>query len=119
MGLSLAWHDDRLGARDPGIKIFPVGIVFFDQPNFPSSIPFLQTLFSLDRVFGVIELFKVNESDDVILFGEAFNQFRFVLPDSTNEVGPRQDLTRARHDDDFLDCLVAAAEGLKLTAARS
>jgi hypothetical protein len=69
--------------------------LLFNQPNLPRSIPLLQPLFTLDRVFRIIELFEIDEPHDVVFLRETLDQFRFVLEDATNEVIGHANVQRA------------------------
>jgi hypothetical protein len=82
-------------AGDARIQIVPVGIEFLNQPDFPGSIPLLQLLLALDRVFGIIELFEIDEVADLVLLRKAFRQFQAMLGDAANEIIGYADVKRA------------------------
>jgi hypothetical protein len=84
--------------------------VFLDQSDLPSSIPTFQSLLALDCVFGVIELFEINEPADLIFLRKAFRQFLAMLGDAPNEVVGNANVKRAAD---------AAGEDVELEAACS
>jgi hypothetical protein len=53
--------------------------VLLDQSNFPGSIPPFQSLLTPDRVFGIIELFEIHQSANLVFLREAFCH---LLPDA-------------------------------------
>src|SRR6185437_5066873 len=59
---------------------------FLNQSDLPSPLPFLQAFLPLDRIFRIVELLEIHESDDVISFCETLNRLRFVFCDSTDEI---------------------------------
>src|SRR5581483_5034318 len=84
-----------LRARDRWIKVIPVRIMLFDQPNFPCPIPLLQPFLTLDRILGIIELLEVDEFHNVIPLGEALDDLRFVLEDVSDDVIRHANVERA------------------------
>ena len=76
------------------IQIIPIWIELFNQPNFPGSIPFFQSLLAPDRVFSIIELFEINESSDLVSLRKAFRQFQAMLGHATDKVVSHADVKR-------------------------
>src|SRR5438552_907266 len=68
----LSPESDFSAVRDGEKKIVPVWVYLFDQPNFPASVPFLESLFTADRIFNVAELLEIHQTVDVIPRGEAW-----------------------------------------------
>jgi hypothetical protein len=69
--------------------------VFLNQPNLPGSIPFLQSFFAPDRVFGIIELFEIQQPADLIFLRKAFHLFQAMLSYAPNEIVGNADVERA------------------------
>jgi len=68
--------------------------VLFDQPNLPGPIPFLHSPFAPDRIFGVVELFKVHEPHDIVFPREAVDQLQPMFYNAADEVVGNVDVKR-------------------------
>jgi hypothetical protein len=89
-------EDSELGrTRDTGIKIIPIRIEFFDQTNFPRSIPLFQSLLALDRILDIAELFEIDQFVDFVFLRETLGQFQAMLADPSNDVIGYTDVQRA------------------------
>jgi hypothetical protein len=77
------------------IKIVPIGIKLFDQSNFPSSIPLLQSFLANYRILNVIELLEIDQFMNAIPLREAFHKFETMLTDAAHEVIRHADVKRA------------------------
>jgi hypothetical protein len=75
-----------LDAGNVRIQIFPIRIEFLDQSDFPSPIPFFYSLFTLDRILGIIELFEVNQLCDIVSLGKAWSRSRLVFEDAPDQI---------------------------------
>jgi hypothetical protein len=76
----------KLNAGNAWVQIIPIGIELLNQPDFPRPIPLLQLLLASDRVFGIIELFEIDEPVDFVFLCKAFDRFQSMFGYSTNEV---------------------------------
>jgi hypothetical protein len=56
------------------VKVFPVGVLLFNQSQLPSAIPFLNLLFAQDGFADIVVLFVVDQLFDVVLIGEVFER---------------------------------------------
>ncbi|MCC2635927.1 MAG: hypothetical protein K0S48_3813 [Ramlibacter sp.] len=74
-------------------EIVPIGIAFFDQPQFPGAIPLLQPLFSQDGMFHVAVEFVEDEAMHLVAFGETRGVLQ-VLPDAPHQVAGDADVKR-------------------------
>jgi hypothetical protein len=92
------------------IKIVPIGIKIFDQSNFPSSIPLLQSFLANYRILTVIELLEIDQFMNAISLREAFHKFETMLTDAAHEVIRHTDVKRAAD---------AAGEDVDVVAAYS
>ena len=66
----------------------------FDQLDLPSPRPFLQILFTLDRVLDVRELFVVDQSMNLIFFREARHGITSMLVNTSYEIIGDADVKR-------------------------
>ena len=73
----------------------PVGISLFDDADFPSSGPFLESLLAANCKFHIAELLKINQPADTISLGETGNCLGSVLVNSANQVIRNSDVKRA------------------------
>jgi hypothetical protein len=64
------------------IQIPPIGILLLDEPQLPTTAPFLQLFFALDGRFSGFAGLVVNELIDAIPRGESGDFLLFVLPDA-------------------------------------
>src|SRR5688572_13125056 len=78
-----------------GIQIIPVGISLFDQPDLPGSIPVLQSLLASDRLTDIAELFKIDEPENLVAFGESVGCALAMLPDAPAKIVGHADIQRA------------------------
>jgi hypothetical protein len=51
-------------------EVAPFEVVFFNEPNLPVAIPFLQLLFATDGVFRILIGFDVNKPMNCILLNK-------------------------------------------------
>ena len=77
------------------IQIVPIGVELLNQSDFSGSIVLLQSFFSLNRVFSIIELFEIDQPVDLIFLREAFHQFQAMFGDATSEIIGHADVERA------------------------
>jgi hypothetical protein len=68
------------------VEIDPVRIGLFNRPNFPSAVPSFQPFLSAYGILDAIELFEVDESIHVVLFGETVYGLFAMLMDAPNEI---------------------------------
>ena len=68
------------------IKIIPVWIHRFNEPELPRPIPFLDLTFAAQRRFARIATFKPDQFLDVVFRRESRKNLGFVLPDSPAQV---------------------------------
>jgi hypothetical protein len=82
-------------AGDTRIKVAPVRITLFDKPDLPGTIPFLQLFFPLNCRLDIAVLFEVDQSIDMISFGEAFGDAFSMLVDPPYKIIRHADIQRA------------------------
>src|SRR5262249_3636543 len=90
-----AGHPVSSAVRNCEKQVVPIGVCFFNQPNFPGSIPLLEPLFTKDRAFDIAELFEVNQAMDAVSFGEAAHHLRSMLEYPPNKIVCDPDIERA------------------------
>jgi hypothetical protein len=61
------------------VQVFPSGIIFFYQSQFPIPLPDFELLFSQYRLFDIFMLLKVNKRMYMISLSESFNKILFML----------------------------------------
>ena len=69
------------------IQIPPIRVLLLDEPQLPTTAPFLQLLLALNGRFGGFASLVVNELIDAIPRGESGDFLLFVLPDAARQVG--------------------------------
>src|SRR5687768_4793970 len=74
------------GGSNRWIEVCPVGVLFFDQPNLPSTIPFLQPLLAPDRILDVIEYFEVDKMHHAVALRESRDHLRTMFVDPANNI---------------------------------
>jgi hypothetical protein len=84
-----------LWPRYSRIKIIPVWIVLFDEPNLPRTIPFLQALFAEDRLLDVIKLLKVYQPVYSVLFRKSLDESHPMLIYPSDEIVCDSNIQRA------------------------
>jgi len=84
-----------LRARNPRKKINPIKICLFNEFDFPGSIPFLQTLLTLNRKFDVAKLLVVDQSMCSAFPGESRSRVGAVFVDSAAEIIRHTNVKRA------------------------
>ena len=52
--------------------------------NFPLSFPIFNLLLPLNRIFRIIELFKINQIFNLVLFCKSINNAFFMFPYTFN-----------------------------------
>src|SRR5690242_14586241 len=76
------------------IEVAPLRIMTLDQFKLPSASPFLDPLFTRDRIgHGLVEFGK-DQSIDAVIPHKASNRIRPMLPDTTRKVGGYADIER-------------------------
>jgi len=68
------------------IKVDPLWILLFNQPNLPGPPPLLQFLLARNRGCGIVVDFKPDQLVDGISFREASNRLALVLVHAANDV---------------------------------
>ena len=53
-----------------GVELLPVWVSRFNRVDFPSSSPPLHSFFRCDSIIDVIEIFKPNETVNIMLRGK-------------------------------------------------
>jgi hypothetical protein len=91
----LGFEQKRLSPGNTRIKIVPIGIEFLNHSYFPISIPPLQPLLSLDRIFYIIKLLEVDESMNFVLLRKTLNELQPVLADATGKIIGHSNIERA------------------------
>src|SRR5579871_1807787 len=74
------------------VKVTPSRIAFLHQPKFPGSVPFLDLLFSYDRMRHRRVNLEVNQHVHAISLGESFHDVCPVFPDPTPQVAGHPDI---------------------------
>src|ERR1700733_3054233 len=77
------------------IKVIPIGIEFFNQADFPGSIPLFQSPLAFDGVFDIVKLFEIDQPVDLVFFCKAFHRFQAMLRHAANEIVGYADVKRA------------------------
>src|SRR5262249_11060456 len=68
-----------------GPKIAPGRIGLLDERDLPVASPALEPLLARDRLFGGVEVLKVDEARDVVLLRETGYEALLVLPNSARQ----------------------------------
>jgi len=79
----------------PHRQIMPIGVLAFDQVDFPLPVPALQLLFAQNGPLHVAEQFVADEAVDPIAAGEAFDCTVAVLPKPRNQIARDADVNCA------------------------
>jgi hypothetical protein len=58
----------------------PIWIHLFDDPELPFAIPLLQLFLTLDCIFHCMVVLVPNQLIDIVICGEAFEEFILVVP---------------------------------------
>jgi hypothetical protein len=61
-------------------------IVLFDELDFPSSLPALDSLFPLHRCFQYVVTLEPDQSIDAVFCGKPRDRFQLVLPYPADKV---------------------------------
>src|ERR1051326_7320746 len=69
------------------IEIGPVRVIALDQLDFPRAFPFFDLSLALCRSGHGFMRFVPHQPIDTVLRCEAMHRFRFVLPNSADQVG--------------------------------
>ena len=72
--------------RQARVEINPMRIVFFDERNFPYSLPALDASFPLHRRFQRIVLLKPSQPIDCAFCGKRGNGFCLMFPDTPGKI---------------------------------
>ena len=72
--------------EDAGVEVGPVGVLVFDEFEFPRAVPVFDSLFARDGVLHGGVKFVEDQKVDLVLAGEAFGDVVAVLPDALGEV---------------------------------
>ena len=76
------------------VEIIPTPVVLLDQLNLPSAMVALELLLSCDRQSYITEHLVVDQSRDVVAFGEAIDEVLTVLIHSTDKIVCHANLER-------------------------
>ncbi len=94
-GIDFFGNNVALLLSNPVEEVNPIRVRLLNQPNFPIPPPFLDRLFSRDRVFWIIVYLIPDKPIYVIPRREARNGFLFVFIDSANEIVRNADIQRS------------------------
>ena len=76
----------------------PIQVVFFNQPNLPVAIPFLEMFFAGNRLIRRVKPFHMNKSVHSVFLRECIGSARTMLTEAAGQVVRDTNGTRCRVD---------------------
>ena len=69
-------------SNDRWIQIVPVGVLLFDQAEFPLAVPFLELLLAKNRGIHILVQLVVDQRMHPVFLGESFDRVISMLPNA-------------------------------------
>jgi hypothetical protein len=96
------WRNERSHRIDALVEVYPVRIHPFNNAEFPSSIPFLQLLFVLDRIFHRMVVLIPNKHFQAVNLRKSIERFILMIANAIPKNAGHTDIHCApvavRHD---------------------